>query len=418
MNQNFTRIFAALLAGSLACCASAAADDRRGGTPPAASACLGAATWTRLDGARPRPADAGSLFAGMVKRDVVLLGEQHDAADHHRWQVQTLTALHAQRPEMVIGFEMFPRRVQPVLDRWVAGELTARQFLEQSEWDKVWALPAELYLPLFEFARMNRIPMLALNIEQKHSQAIAEKGWDALALADREGVSRAAPPSDAYRDLLREVYRQHLALPDRDDAMAEKNAHGDERGSERGFAYFVESQTTWDRAMAEALARRSVAGPGGRKPLLVGIMGSGHLRFGYGVPHQLRDLGVRNIGILLPVAVDTDCASVRSGLADAVFALPIQAAAAVEPPRLGVRLEGSERGEGKVSIAEVTIDSLAEKSGLKSGDRLLEIAGQPARNIPQIIAAVRRQPGGTWLPLQVLRGDETLDLLVKFPARP
>ena len=31
-----------------------------------------------------------------------------------------------QRPDMVIGFEMFPRRVQPVLDSWVAGNLTVR----------------------------------------------------------------------------------------------------------------------------------------------------------------------------------------------------------------------------------------------------------------------------------------------------
>ena len=66
---------------------------------------------------------------------------------------------------MVIGFEMFPRRVQPALDRWVAGELTEAEFLQQAEWGKVWSMPAELYLPLFHFARMNRIPMLALNID-------------------------------------------------------------------------------------------------------------------------------------------------------------------------------------------------------------------------------------------------------------
>ncbi len=421
MTQNSARIVAVLLAWSLAFGASAAANDPPGGAPIAASTCLSAAAWTRLDGARPSPVDAGSVFADMVKRDVVLLGEQHDAADDHRWQMQTLTALHAQRPEMVIGFEMFPRRVQPVLDRWVAGELTVRQFLEQSEWYTIWAFPAELYLPLFEFARINRIPMLALNVEQKLSRAIAEKGWDAVATAEREGVSRAAPPSDAYRKFLHEIYRQHLAMPGRDDARAEKNAHRNERDSDRSFGYFVESQTTWDRAMAEALARRTVPDPAGRKPLRVGIIGSGHLRFGYGVPHQLRDLGVSSIGILMSVAVDADCSTISSGLADAVFALPKQVAATVEPPRLGVRLgasEGKEDKAGRVSIAEVTAGSLAEKSGLKSGDRLLEVAGQPAKSIPQVIAAIRRQPSGTWLPLQVQRGDETLNLVIKFPARP
>ena len=31
------------------------------------------------------------------RQDVVLLGEQHDSEDHHRWQLQMLSALHAQR---------------------------------------------------------------------------------------------------------------------------------------------------------------------------------------------------------------------------------------------------------------------------------------------------------------------------------
>ncbi len=129
----------------------------------------------------------------MAKKDVVLLGEQHDEDDDHRWQLQVLAALHAQRPDMVIGFEMFPRRAQPVLDDWVAGKLTVRQLLEQSQWDSVWKLPPELYLPLFQFARINRIPMVALNVDRKLTRAIAEKGWDAIPVAEREGVGRAAP---------------------------------------------------------------------------------------------------------------------------------------------------------------------------------------------------------------------------------
>ena len=116
----------------------------------------------------------------MAQRDVVLLGEHHDEPDHHRWQLQTLAALYVARPAMAIGFESFPRRVQPVLDPWIAGELTAKQFLERVEWEKVWSFPAELYVPLFEFARVNRIPMIAINIERTLTKAISDKGWDAL----------------------------------------------------------------------------------------------------------------------------------------------------------------------------------------------------------------------------------------------
>ncbi|HSQ04928.1 MAG TPA: ChaN family lipoprotein, partial [Burkholderiales bacterium] len=123
--------------------------------PSTVPRCVPPSAWYTLEPDAPRLAKAGELLGAMAKRDVILLGEHHDDEAHHEWQLQTLAALHLLRPQMVIGFESFPRRIQPVLDRWVAGELTVKQFLEQSDWKNVWNLPAELYLPLFQFARIN-----------------------------------------------------------------------------------------------------------------------------------------------------------------------------------------------------------------------------------------------------------------------
>jgi uncharacterized iron-regulated protein len=39
---------------------------------------------------------------------------------------------------MVLGFEMFPRRVQPVLDRWSKGELSESDFLREVDWAQIW----------------------------------------------------------------------------------------------------------------------------------------------------------------------------------------------------------------------------------------------------------------------------------------
>jgi len=407
MSRKLRWTFAAALAGAVAIglVVGAGEGDAADATP--AGRCLAPAAWTVPDGEQSHVTGATALLSEMAKREVVLLGEHHDQDDHHRWQLQALTALHAQRPDMVIGFEMFPRRVQPALDRWVAGDLTVRQFLEQAEWGKVWDLPADFYLPLFQFARINRIPMVALNVDAKLNKAITAKGWDAVAEGEREGVGRPAPPSRAYRDFLFEIYREHATVGGKETAKAQ--------AADRAFGYFVEAQTTWDRAMAEALARHVVAGSAPGKPLAVGIMGSGHIRYGHGVPHQLRALGVKDIGTLLPVPFDFDCKELRAGLADAVFALPEIATAKPEPPRLGVRLEES---EGGVRIADVTAGSLAERTGLKAGDRLLEVAGVDAKKLTPVIAAIRQQPAGTWLPMRVQRGSETLDLVVRFPARP
>ena len=76
-----------------------------------------------------------------------------------------------------------------------------------------------------------------------------------------------------------------------------------------------------------------------------------------------------------------------------------------------------EENAGAVRIVDVTAGSLAEKTGLKAGDQLVEVAGLPVQRMLSVIASIRLQPAGTWLPMRVKRGDDTLELVVKFPAK-
>jgi len=392
--------------GGLLFCLPAVANALQPGVTTAAAACVAPASWARADAAVPQAVDAGALLTAMAGRAVVLLGEQHDDMDHHRWQLQTLAVLHAQRPNLVIGFEMFPRNAQPVLDRWVAGELTEGEFLQQAEWGKVWSMPAELYLPLFHFARMNRIPMVALNIDAGLTRRIADKGWDGVPEGEREGVGRPAAAMPAYEDFLFEIHRQH--------ALMRARGKGAPPVRDASFRNFVDSQLAWDRAMAEALlaGRARHAAADGSLPFAVGIMGSGHVRFGHGVAHQLRALGEPSIGQLMPVDAATPCAELADGLADAVFAVPALRQPPAPPPRLGVALEET---EGGIRIGEVSAGSLAERSGLRPGDVVIEAAGVPVKRSMQLIAVVRRQPEGTWLPLQVRRDGKAVEMIVRFP---
>ncbi len=374
--------------------------------PPAY--CAEGGRWLAIGNSAPRLDHAPDIMANAVRQDVVLLGEQHDVEDHHRWQLQTLAALHAQRPNMVIGFEMFPRRVQPVLDQWVAGKLTPQAFLQQAEWDKVWSFAPHIYMPLFEFARINKIPMRALNIDKSLTQKVSESGWDNVPEAQREGVGRAAPALPAYEKFLGEIFQMHLQ---HSSSHAAKQASG----QDNMFRFFLESQLVWDRAMAEMLAA-SLGDRSRTEPtLVVGIMGSGHIRYGHGVPHQLRQLGVHKVATLLPVDQDEECPSLESGIADAAFVLPTKVTPPAEPPRLGVALEAASQG---VRISSVTPGSLAEQSGLKTGDRIVDMASRPLANSGEAISIIRRQPPGTWLPLRIIRDEQPLDLVIKFPAKP
>lgn len=377
-----------------------------GCVPPAAAAAMAACPppgrWTVPDTGAAIPAP--DLIGRSAAASVVLLGEVHDQVEHHRWQAQTLAALHAHRPDMVIGVEMLPRRVQPALDRWVAGELSESAFLRAVAWDRVWGFDADLYMAIFHFARMHRVPMVALNVERGLVARVGREGWAAIPAEAREGVGDPAPPPVPYRARLAEVFAMHRSgqLPAADDDPA--------------FRRFVEAQLVWDRAMAEGLAaahRRTGA-------LAVGIIGSGHLEHRWGVPHQLADLGLADAVVLLPWETGATCAPIGAGLADAVFGLAPPPADADEDeddqnwrPRLGVAIAEAEDG---VRVETVSADSVAEAAGLRAGDVILQAAGRVTARPDDLRQVIRRQAPGTWLPLSVRRGDATLDLVAKFPA--
>lgn len=259
-------------------------------------------TW--LDPSEGDTFDHAGLMRLMRGKEAVLLGETHDRYDIHRWQLHVTAALHALDPNIVVGFEMFPRRVQGALDSWVAGELGVDEFLKASEWETVWRFDPALYLPIFHFCRQFRVPMKALNCRRALVTEVGKLGWDAIAEADRDGVTPAKPATMAYRKYLFDVTGG--ARPDREAKSA----------ADPAFDRFVRAQQTWDRAFACGIADvRRADDP----PLVVGIIGRGHLEYFHGTPFQLADLGIADVAVLLTSDGDFDPA--QAGIADAVFRL-------------------------------------------------------------------------------------------------
>lgn len=251
-----------------------------------------------------------SVMRYVAQKRVVLLGERHDRYDIHRWQSHICASLLALRDDLAVGFEMFPLRLQPVLDEWVAGKLDAETFLERAEWGKVWGFAADLYWPLFHFCREFRVKMLALNCLRDLVTRVGKEGWDAIPQEERDGLTPARPASLAHREHL---LRLTNGGP---PAMQGKPADAPE------FDRFVRAQQTWDRAFACNIAAYLNEQP---EALVVGIIGSGHMEYGFGTPDQLDDLGIDQVGVLLTEdaneAPSTPETADTSAIADAVFGL-------------------------------------------------------------------------------------------------
>jgi len=250
--------------------------------------------WVAPDTLRPIP----DPLPGAAAKPVILLGEQHDNAADHHWELATISRLYAKNPGLVLGFEMFPRATQPVLDRWVAGGLNEADFLTKSDWAHVWGFPPGLYMPIFRFARDHHIPMIALNVSRKLVHLAAQAGWAGVPPAEREGIGTPAPPSAAYRADLQEAM----------------SGHGGPAMTPERLNHFIDAQLVWDRAMAEAIAAQHARAP---DRLVVALMGAGHLENRFGVPHQLDALGVPNAEVLLTAR--GVCTPFAKPYADAVY---------------------------------------------------------------------------------------------------
>ena len=344
-----------------------------------------------FDPAARRLVQAGPLLDRLAARRAVLLGETHDVAEIHRWQLAVTAALQARQPSLAVGFEMFPRATQPVLDRWVAGELGTEDFLAAVDWFEVWGFDPELYLPLFHWCRQQRVRMLALNCHRALVSRVRQVGWDAIPEAERDGLTPSAPALAAHKQWLAKLMSGMRGQPVALDAR---------------FEGFVAAQQTWDRAFACNIAA-ALKGPGA-PALVVGIIGRGHLEYGYGTPYQLDDLGVPESAVLLTTTAEDDPASaLASGIADAVFKLDRPEPAAGRPPKLGLKLEAE-----RLVVIELVEEGAAALAGMRIGDRLLELAGRPLASLADYLTVTRRLIAGVSLPVTLERDGERLALTV------
>ena len=366
-----------------------------------AAACVPPGAWTVPGGGVIAP---GEVMARAAKAQAVLLGEAHESAEHHRWQVHVLAALAVMRPGLILGLEMFPRSSQPALDRWVAGESSEEDFIRDSGWRGVWGVDFALYAPLFHFARMHRVPVLALNIDRTVVRKVGAQGFEALSPAERAGLTRPAPASAAYRERLYGSFTSH------DGKTPVAHEGGGVREAPE-FLRFVEAQQVWDRAMAQAIADALSRSP---DAFVVSLLGSGHVAWGEGVARQLADLGVARVASLLPWEGDADCKELRAGLADAVFGLaPAKPAGRF---RLGVMLAPVPKGGG-VRVESVQPGSAAASAGLRAADVLVEAAGAPLARPEDLIAVIERAAAGYLLPLKALRDGAARDIVIPVPAK-
>jgi uncharacterized iron-regulated protein len=261
------------------------------------------------------------LISALVTADLVLHGEQHDVADHHRVQANLIDALVLEGRRPAVAFEQVDLERQAEVDAVLgAGEgegagalaeadaaakepadadasvnaradaaASATAIAEAVEWQATGWPPFDEYRPVFESALRTGLPIRAANLSRvrlreamREVHAAAPAGEDASLPSPADRATGVPLPAAQRARMEEEIRASHCGHAG--TAMVAMMLHG---------------QRLRDAAMAEALlaayeasvrgvASMQGAAGGALRPGAVLIAGHGHVRRDTGVPLYLR----------------------------------------------------------------------------------------------------------------------------------
>lgn len=246
-----------------------------------------------FDLAQGKPVSEARALDRLGGMRIVLVGEHHNNAEHHRAQLQIIRALHQTGRKVAVGLEMFRSDSRTDLDRWVTGRIDEARF--KPIYLDNWNYPWELYRPIFEYARGEKIALVGLNVSREITAQVALHGFGSLTSTQKgnlEGIT--CDVSKEYMNYIRRAYGTH--------------SHG-----RMNFDRFCEAQLVWDTAMAIHAIAYAQDNP---DTILVILAGSGHARKP-GIPAQIAERKSWPVTVLLPTTAGIfDAAHVSSQDAD------------------------------------------------------------------------------------------------------
>lgn len=342
------------------------------------------------------------MFRVLSGARIVYVGETHTNIKDHQVELEVLKGLSERFPgQVAVGMEMFQRPSQKQLDRWSRGELDEKAFME--EWLTNWDQSYNYYRDILRYIRDHKIPLVALNAREGLVRTVMEKGTEGLS----DDLKKELPKMDRtdlyHRSSLESVFGGH--------------AHGKE-----GFERFYQTMLIWDETMAQSAADYLSSSEGKTKKMVV-FTGGFHVNYGFGVPRRVFRRLPEPYAIVMPytaeipdnrkkLLMDVKPVSIPLYLADFIWAVGY-ADLEDQIVHLGVQIEGTEKG---VSVRRVMPDSTASKAGIREGDIIRSFDGQSILKPFDLTHLMSFKKAGDRAALQILRGDQTIDLEATFAS--
>jgi uncharacterized iron-regulated protein len=174
------------------------------------------------------------IVADCRDADVLFFGEEHNDSACHYMENAIFMALHKQYgDDMVLSMEMFETDGQLTLNEYLAGFITESRMITDA---RAWSNYRD-YRPMVEYAKLNKIPVIAANPPRRYVNMVSRKGMRSLDSLSKESKKFLPPlPYDTLAGRYREKFEEIM-----------KGSPG--AGS--GNIYY--SQNLWDAGMSYSI---------------------------------------------------------------------------------------------------------------------------------------------------------------------
>lgn len=105
---------------------------------------------------------------------LVLMGDFHAIQQSQKAHLRILKRLKNPN-QWVLAVEFFEARHQRIINQFLKGKISERDFLKAIEWKRNWGFPWEHYRPILRYAQKKCIPVLALNARARESISLKER---------------------------------------------------------------------------------------------------------------------------------------------------------------------------------------------------------------------------------------------------
>jgi len=217
------------------------------------------------------------LWKSINSADVVYIGEVHNNQSNHEYELELVKSMLARHLRIAVGWEMFARSNQPLLDKFNRRQISLEQLLDQSGFKKSWGVYSPVYAKILATTAANCVPNVGLNAEDRL-------------------VHRVAMGQTLNQPEKNQIPTGYKVRPGAFENFV--NLLGDHPGmASADLQRYFAAQNIWDQTMADSIVEFHRRNP--ETKVLV-LAGRAHVQGGCGVPGYLPQKANLRQLVLLP----------------------------------------------------------------------------------------------------------------------